>query len=168
MCIFCALFYFKTDQDETSLGPYMSFLSKVLSVLSFQGCSGSSRYFWVCFKACGTLFKGINLNSGWTVYLFFDDLFHFLAVLSLRCCKDFSLGTVSRECSPCGVWVSHCSCSSCCRAGALGLRSCGSGLQNLVVAVRGLSCLEACGIHPDQGSNLLLLHWPEDSSLLSY
>ena len=52
------------DQDETSLGPYMSFLSKVLSVLSFQGCSGSSRYFWVCFKACGTLFKGINLNSG--------------------------------------------------------------------------------------------------------
>ena len=36
-----------------------------------------------------------------------------------------------------------------------------------IVAMRGLSCSSACGIFPDQGSNLCLLHWQEDSLLLA-
>ena len=47
------------------------------------------------------------------------------------------------------------------------------GLQQLqhvgsVVPARGLSCSEACGIFPDQGSNLRLLHWQADSLPRSY
>ena len=33
---------------------------------------------------------------------------------------------------------------------------------------QGLSCSEACGIFPDQGSNLCLLHWQVDSLPLSH
>ena len=32
----------------------------------------------------------------------------------------------------------------------------------------GLSCSVACGIFPDQGLNLCLLHWPADSLPLSH
>ena len=52
----------------------------------------------------------------------------------------------------------------------LPLQSMGSrvhGLQHWhmgsAVAARGLSCLEACGILPDQGSNPCPLHWQADS-----
>ena len=41
---------------------------------------------------------------------------------------------------------------------APGLQSAGS-----VVAGHGLSCSAACGIFPDQRSNLCLLHWQADS-----
>ena len=34
--------------------------------------------------------------------------------------------------------------------------------------MQGLSCTAACGIFPHQGSNLCLLHWQADSSLLSH
>ena len=34
--------------------------------------------------------------------------------------------------------------------------------------VQGLSCSEACGIFPDQGLNLCLLHWQVDSLPLSH
>ena len=37
-----------------------------------------------------------------------------------------------------------------------------------VVVVHGLSCLMACGIFPDQGLNLCLLHWQEDSLPLTH
>ena len=37
-----------------------------------------------------------------------------------------------------------------------------------VVVVHGLSCHEACGIFPDQGQKLCLLHWQMDSLLLSH
>ena len=33
----------------------------------------------------------------------------------------------------------------------------------LVAEAQGLSCSEACGIIPDQGSNLCPLHWRADS-----
>ena len=36
------------------------------------------------------------------------------------------------------------------------------------VAVPGLSCSRACGIFPDQGSNLCLLNWEADSFPLSH
>ena len=34
--------------------------------------------------------------------------------------------------------------------------------------VNGLSCSAACGIFPDQGSNLCLLHWQADSLPLGH
>ena len=46
---------------------------------------------------------------------------------------------------------------------ALRLQSTGLG-----VVAHGLSCSAACGIFPDQGSNLFLLHWEADSLPLSH
>ena len=44
------------------------------------------------------------------------------------------------------------------------------GLQSTgaIVTTRGLRCSEACGIFPDQGSNLCLLHWLVASLPLSH
>ena len=39
------------------------------------------------------------------------------------------------------------------------LRSTGSRHAGSVVVAHGLSCSTACGIFPDQGSNLCSLHW---------
>ena len=39
----------------------------------------------------------------------------------------------------------------------------GLGKQATVVVARGLSCPEACGIFPNQGSNPCPLHWQVDS-----
>ena len=57
--------------------------------------------------------------------------------------------------------MSHCSGFSRCGARAL-------GHAGSVAVVHGLSCSAACGIFPDQGSNLCLLHWQADSLLLSH
>ena len=50
-------------------------------------------------------------------------------------------------------------------AAARGLSSCGSWLWSagFIVVSYGLSCSAICGIFPDQGSNLCLLHWQADS-----
>ena len=50
--------------------------------------------------------------------------------------------------------------------GHAGFSSCGSWAESTgsVVVVHGLSCSAACGIFPDQGSDLFLLHWQVDSS----
>ena len=44
------------------------------------------------------------------------------------------------------------------------------GLQSTssIVVAHGLSCSTACGIFPEQGSNLCLLHWQADSLPLSH
>ena len=39
----------------------------------------------------------------------------------------------------------------------------GLGAQASVVVAHRLSCSAACGIFPDQGSNLCALHWQVDS-----
>ena len=60
------------------------------------------------------------------------------------------------------MWRTGFSCGRlCCRAQALG--STGS-----VVVAHGLSCSAACGIFPDQGSNLRHLHWLANSQPLGY
>ena len=56
-------------------------------------------------------------------------------------------------------------------AAAHRLSSCGPGLWRtdwLIAAAHGLSCYMACGIFPDQRSNLRLLHWQADSLPLSH
>ena len=46
---------------------------------------------------------------------------------------------------------------------ARGLSSCSSQSTGSVLVAHKLSCSAACGIFPDQGSNLCLLHWQADS-----
>ena len=63
--------------------------------------------------------------------------------------------------SSCGAQASHCGGFSCCRAWAL-------GCMGSVVVVHRLNCSAACGIFPDQGSNLCLLYWQVNSYPLSH
>ena len=48
------------------------------------------------------------------------------------------------------------------------VRSTGSRRTGSVVVAHGLSCSTACGIFPDQGSNLCPLHWQADSQPLRH
>ena len=48
------------------------------------------------------------------------------------------------------------------------LRSTGSRRAGSVVVAHGPSCSVACGIFPDQGSNLCPLHWQADSQPLHH
>ena len=74
--------------------------------------------------------------------------------------------------SSCSAWAPHCSSfsvaehmgSTVCRL-QLWLQALSTGS---VTVVLGLSCLTACGIFPDQGSNPCLLHWQVDSLPLSH
>ena len=77
------------------------------------------------------------------------------AVLVFAACRLFS-GCGYRGCS--SLWGLGFSCG-----GARAPGHVGSG-----VAEYGLSCAEACGIVPGQGSNLCLLHWQTDSLPLSH
>ena len=88
--------------------------------------------------------------------------------MSLLLCRLFSSQGKQGLVSSCGAVASHCSCFSCCRAGALGLM--GSvivvlGVQSTgsIVVAQGLSCSTACGIFLDQRLNPCLLHWQADS-----
>ena len=62
---------------------------------------------------------------------------------------------------------------SCCRAQAPGMRASPGAVPGLQstgaeAVAYGLSWSSACGIFSDQGSNLSLLHWQEDSLPLSH
>ena len=48
------------------------------------------------------------------------------------------------------------------------LRSTGSRRAGSVIVAHGPSCSAACGIFPDQGSNLCALHWQADSQPLRH
>ena len=48
------------------------------------------------------------------------------------------------------------------------LRSTGSRRTGSAIVAHGLSCSAACGIFPDQGSNLCPLHWQADSQPLRH
>ena len=82
-------------------------------------------------------------NSQVPAFFFFNNFIHyfFLAVLGLHCCTGFSLIAVRGLLS----W------------------SAGSGERAIVAMSHGLCCSAACGIFPDQGSNVcgrqILYHW---------
>ena len=89
------------------------------------------------------------------MFFFFFNLF--LAALGLRCrAQAFS------SCSEQGLlfvavcWLLIAVASLVAEHGFLGMRA-------SVVVAHGLSCSAACGIFPDQGSNLCPLHWQADS-----
>ena len=75
-----------------------------------------------------------------------------MAVLGLHCCAGFSLVVVH------GLLIAAAS-----PVAEQGLKRTGS-----IVVVHGFSCSAACGILPDQGLNLRLLHWQVDSLPLSH
>ena len=98
------------------------------------------------------------------IYLFFTlglFIYLFLAVLGLRFCARVSLVAASG-----GHSSSRCAGLSLSRP--LLLRSTGSRRAGLVIVAHGPSCFEACGILPDQGSNLCPLHWQADSQPLHH
>ena len=101
-----------------------------------------------------------------------------MAVLGLHCCRRASSSCRARGCSLFVVYGLLIAVASRCRAWALGTRASvvaapglssrdllALGSANSVVAMHGLSCSEACGIFPDQGSNPCLLHWQADTFL---
>ena len=100
-----------------------------------------------------------NSFSNFFLNLFIHSFIYlYLAVLGLRfCARAFSscgergpLFIAVHE--PLTVVASHVS-----------LRSTSSRRASSVVVARGLGCSAACGIFPDQGSNLCPLHWQADS-----
>ena len=88
------------------------------------------------------------LNEGF-IYLF-RLCWVFVAV------RGLSLVVVSGATLCCGAQPSHCWGFSCCGARAPGVRA-------SVVVAHGLSCSDACGIFPHQGSNPCPLHRQADS-----
>ena len=93
------------------------------------------------------------------LYNYFLKNLLFLAALGFHCCmRAFSGCGKQGLLSSCGMWASHCSGFSCCRAWAPE-----DVWASVVVAVR-LSCCVSCGIFWDQGSNpcigmCILNHW---------
>ena len=68
----------------------------------------------------------------------------------------------ARAFSSCGVWASHSSGFSCCRAWALGAGASVVVAGGSVLAVHRFSCFMACGIILDQGSNPRPLQWQDN------
>ena len=84
-----------------------------------------------------------------------------MAVLGLRFC--------ARAFSSCGKWGHSSSrCAGLSLSQPLLLRSTGSRRAGSVIVAHGPSCFTACGIFPDQGSNLCPVHWQADSQPLRH
>ena len=131
-----------------------------------------------CFQKGKTLITVNQVNFS-SAISFKHNFIHFLAVLSLCCCSDFSLVAKEQELlsNYCGR-APHCGGFSCWGPHAPECAVFGSSVGSVVVAprlqstglitvVNVLSCFAACGIFPDQGSNPCLLHCQADSLPLS-
>ena len=105
----------------------------------------------------------VKWGSCFVLFCFFKFLFIylFLAVLGLHFLRGLSLVVASG-----GHSSSQCAGLSLLRP--LLLRSTGSRHAGSVVVAHGPTCSAACGIFPDQGSNLRPLHWQADSQPLRH
>ena len=144
----------------TDLGRHCSHtISTALKSGKLRGCGLGPQS--IC---CIHLFHGwhhIVLHMKSTLTLILQDggslLFFFFGCLGSSLLRmGFLLLWQAGATLCCCAWPSHCSGFSCCGAWAL-------GAQASVVVAHGLSCSMACGIFPDQGSNLCPLHWQVDS-----
>ena len=100
------------------------------------------------------------LTLGLFIYLF---IYLFMAVLGLRFCeRAFS------SCSKWGPLFSSSRCAGLSLSGPLLLGGTGSRRAGSVIVAHGPSRSTACGIFPDQGSNLCPLHWQADSQPLCH
>ena len=112
----------------------------------------------------GCLFYTLDDSPVLGLCCYFDFSFYlFLAVPGLHCCSGVSLVAVTAGCPLAALWR------------LLLLQGMGlNALRLQYLWLRGpkhrLShCgAQACGIFPDQGSNLCLLHWQADSLPLSH
>ena len=124
---------------------------------------------WLCwftsFLKLGRIFF-ITLGHRCFIYLFIY-LFIFLFIYYLWLCWVF---VSSRGLSLVAASGGHPSsgCTGLSLSWPLLLRSTGSRRAGSVVVAHGPSCSAACGIFPDQGSNLCRLHWQADSQLLRH
>ena len=103
------------------------------------------------------------LTSYW--WIFFFNLYLFI-YLFLLCWIFISVRGLSLVVASGGHSSSRCAGLSLSRP--LLLRSTGSNRAGSVIVAHGPSCSAACGIFPDQGSNLCPLHWQADSQPLHH
>ena len=114
---------------------------------------------WVAITQGWLLWSRVILFIYLCIYVF---IYLFLAVLGLRfCARAFSLVVASG-----GHSSSRCAGLSLSRP--LLLQSTGPRRAGSVGVAHGPSCSAACGILPDQGSNLCPLHWQADSQPLRH
>ena len=119
---------------------------------------GISLWFWFAFPYWPMVLNIFSCACWSFVYIYIL----FLAVLGLCCCVwAFSLVAARR-----GYSLLRCAGFS--LRWLLLLRSTGSRHAGSVVVAHGLSCSTACGIFPDQGSNMCPLHWQADSQPLRH
>ena len=100
------------------------------------------------------------------IFYFFTYLFLAMPVFVAVC--GLSLVTENGVLSSCGARVSHCSGFSCWGAQALGTQASvalapGLWSTGSIAVAHRLRSSVACGIFPNQGLNLCLLHWQTDS-----
>ena len=126
-----------------------------------------------------TFFLKIHWKVRTNSSLLFFQVFFFLIIIrfgragSLSPCGVFSSCGEQGLLSTCSPRAPHCCSFSSCGAGTLGcagFSSCGCwALQcRLNSCGTGVSCSAACGISPDRGLNLSLLHWQVDSFPLNH
>ena len=109
--------------------------------------------------------------SAWWTWVCCNITMHFFFVLILFIYLWLCWAFVSvRGLSLVAASGGHCSsrCAGLSLSWPLLLRSTGSRRAGSVVVAHGPSCPPACGIFPDQGSNLRLLHWQADSQPLRH
>ena len=99
--------------------------------------------------------------------MFFFFFFNFLFIIYFWLCWVF---VSVRGLSPVAASGGHSSsrCAGLSLSRPLPLQSTGSRRAGSAVVAHGPSCSAACGIFPDQGSNLCPLHWQADSQPLRH
>ena len=120
------------------------------------------------------MFSYISPNSLWksqkhvlcSVFLFFIFLNFYLFIYLWLCWVFVSVRGLSLVAASGGHPSSQCAGLS--LSWPLLLRSTCSRRAGSVVVAHGPSCSAACGIFPDQGSNLCPLHWQADSQPLRH
>ena len=158
MFLFCSLFF---------SSPCAAIVSGLLS--GSPACFLLQLFQWstqkLINKKCALVFFFFFNTLGWVVTppdlppLFFFKLYLF--IYFWLCWVFVSVRGLSLVAASGGHSSSQCAGLSLSRP--LLLRSTRSRRAGSVVVVHGFSCSVACGIFPDQGSNLCPLHWQADS-----
>ena len=124
---------------------------KYIKIITTHAIDFSSSCIWAYFKFYVTYMFIFIMKR---VVLFFIFIF---GCTSLRCCAQaFSSCGEQGLLFSCCVQAYHDSGFFCCKAQA-------PGCAGSVAAGCRLSCPEACGVFPEQGSKLCPLHWKVDS-----
>ena len=119
--------------------------------------------FWVFLD----IYPGVGLlHRMVALFFFFFKLWVYLFIYLWLCWVFVSVSGLSLVAASGGHSSSRCGGLSLSRPFLL--RSTGSRGAGSVIVAHGPSCSAACGIFPDQGSNLCPLHWQADSQPLRH